>query len=449
MMNRVRKFTVFFMIIFFASGWSQENHAQQNEFEQNPPLNKNEYAQGDSAKYPHPNTIPYKTRKSFFTHVLSFPATVWRLVWTPIGETTIWVEQNRIHQKAINFFLNDDLSAGVFPLVSLGGNTGAGAGLRAFHNNLFNRGKKINFTVLYSTSDNNSASLAYSDSAAFGSALYLNFKGEMFNDSNENLFISRDAGLAVLLQSALGANLSSLEDETSYATEQFSARVDLGYAINRKIGLGITSSLKRAEIESGTGKGGEFFPREVLGEGVTKLFSIGSTLTFDFRHGWPRTLSGTFVRFGFQINREMDGSRFKYNKLSAEIQQFVPIPFFAKNRRLAIRGRIEKLDRLEGKQIPFYELSMLGSSSTLRGYDQNRFRGKGSLLFNFEYRYPVWDAWDAVIFVDEGQVFDDYEDIRLDAFHFGIGTGLRFMSSRGFIARVEVGFSNETARALF
>src|SRR3990172_4979652 len=83
----------------------------------------------DLPQYPDPNKIPYKTKKSLISHFFSLPARVWRLAWTPLGETVIWVEQNRIHQKAIDFFyLNGERTAAIFPLVSLGGNTGAGGG---------------------------------------------------------------------------------------------------------------------------------------------------------------------------------------------------------------------------------------------------------------------------------------------------------------------------------
>lgn len=413
------------------------------------PSNATELQNEASPKYPDPNKIPYRTRKSALVHFFSIPAKIWHLAWTPLGATVIWVERNRIQEKALEFFLNDERTGGFFPLVSLGGNTGAGAGLMVFHNNLFNRRKRVKASFLYSTSDNNTASVVYSDSSLFGSSFYFDITGEYFNDSDENLFISAAVSPENLSDSSIGANNSSEDDETSYSTEQGEIIANSGYAINRKIGLGITASFKRADIDSGDGIGGDLFPGAIPGTGATSLFSVGGTLTFNFADGWPRTLSGTLFRFGYTYNREIDGGRFEYNRFSIEAQQFIPIPFLARNRRLALRGIFEKIDRLNDKQIPFYELSMLGDAVNLRGFDQNRFRGRGSLLFNFEYRYPIWDTWDAVIFVDEGQVYDDLSDIQLSEFHTAIGTGIRFMSPTGFAMRVEVGFSSEMVRALF
>jgi len=61
----------------------------------------------------------------------------------------------------------------------------------------------------------------------------------------------------------------------------------------------------------------------------------------------------------------------------------------------------------------------------------------------------VWDTWDAVIFLDEGQVYDDLGDLAIDEFHTAVGAGLRFMSQTGFLMRFEVARSSEQWRALF
>lgn len=402
-----------------------------------------------SPGYPDPNLVPYRTKKSLLVHLFEVPAKLWHLIWRPLGSGIIWVERNRIPEKAFNFFLNDDGTAGFFPLVSFGGNTGAGAGLMLFDNNLFDQRKKINFSFLFSGMDNHNATLTYSDSTLFGKPVFFNLTGDFFNDSDENLFINQNIGIEKLRDSALNGNATTEADETSYATEQGGVQIDLGYAFSERVGLGVTSSFKRATVNSGDGFGGERFPDTIPGAGTTSLFSIGSLWTFNFSGGWPRTNSGTVFEVGYSYNRELNGDLFEYNRYLLELHQFVPVPILPKNRRLAVRARFEKLDRLNNKQIPFYELSMLGDAATLRGFDQNRFRGRGSVLFNFEYRYPVWDFWDAVIFIDEGQVFDDINDINFGRFHFAAGAGIRMMSMTGFIMRFEVGAGREGVRALF
>ncbi len=403
-----------------------------------------------SDSYPDPNTIPYRSKKSIAQHVLSIPAKVWRLAWTPLGETVIWVEQNRIHKKAIDFFyLNDERSAALFPLVSLGGNTGAGGGAMAFHNNLFGKQKQLFAQFLYSSTRSNSATITYKDSSFFGSSFYIDVTGSYFNDADENLYISSNVSPEDLDESSIGANNSVKDDETSYATEELGIFSNLNYVINDEIGLGIETSFRRTDIDSGDGRGGDSFPEIIQGSDDATLFSVGGTMTFNFSNGWPRILSGSVFKLGYSYNNEVGDSRYGYNRLKVEAQQFIPIPFLTTNRRIAVRGVYERLNRHGSRQIPFYELSMLGDASNLRGFDQNRYRGRGSLLFNFEYRYPVWDTWDAVIFVDEGQVFDESDKLDIANFHTAIGAGIRFMSQAGFLMRFEIAKSSEQWRALF
>jgi hypothetical protein len=446
--------TLILFLVYSVPAWPQDDSSPPNSEQSVSAAAPEQVSESSPAAqesdYPDPNLIPYRTRKSALVHFFSIPAKVWRLLWTPLGATIIWVEQNRIQEKALNFFLNDDRTGGFFPLITLGGNTGAGAGLTVFHNNLFNQRKRINFAFLFSSEDNNTATLAYSDSSLFGTHLFFNLLGEYFSDSDENLFIRADIPPERLLDSSIGGNDTDVDDdETSYKTKQGGFMITTGYALSRRVGWGMVGGIKRAKVNSGAGIGGDQFPGAIPGGGTHSLFSIGSALTLDFRNGWPRTLSGTLLRFGYQYNRELNGSQFEYNRYTIEMHQFIPVPFLATNRRLALRGLFEKLDRLNNKQIPFYELSLLGDAANLRGFDQNRFRGRGMLLFNLEYRYPVWDTWDAVIFVDQGQVFDDINEISFDRFHFAAGTGLRFMSPTGFAMRFEVGFSREAVRALF
>lgn len=399
--------------------------------------------------YPDPNKIPYRSRKSALVHFFSIPAYVWRLAWTPLGATVIWVEQNRVHEKVSNFFyLNDERTASLFPLVSVGGNTGAGAGLSFSHRNLFGKRKRLSASFLYNSSENNSANIAYQDSSLFGSSFFLDLAGTYFNDFDENLFVGEDVDLLDFNDSSIGANGSSLNDERSYATEEVAGLASLGYAFGKNVGVGLLGALRRVDIGQGDEED-EILPEDILGAGATSLFSIGGNLTFNFTRGVPRAVAGSGVRLGYSYNRELDGSRFEYNRFTVEAAQFIPIPFLARNRRFAVRGLFEKMDRIGDKQIPFYELSMLGDAANLRGFDQNRFRGRGLLLFNFEYRYPVWDLWDAVVFVDEGQVYDDLSEVALDEFHTSVGGGLRFMSPVGFLMRFEVARSSEQWRALF
>ena len=62
-------------------------------------------------------------------------------------------------------------------------------------------------------------------------------------------------------------------------------------------------------------------------------------------------------------------------------------PHFGERLVLAVRGL---LDRVDGPNIPFFELSELGGDETLRGFGENRFLDEGRVLVNAEERFRVF-----------------------------------------------------------
>lgn len=57
--------------------------------------------------------------------------------------------------------------------------------------------------------------------------------------------------------------------------------------------------------------------------------------------------------------------------------------------------------------------------------------GNGLLLFNLEYRFPLFGAFGGAVFSDTGNVWADWRDIDPGDFKAGIGFGLRYLSPIG------------------
>lgn len=121
---------------------------------------------------------------------------------------------------------------------------------------------------------------------------------------------------------------------------------------------------------------------------------------------------------------------------------------FGRNDVLAFRTLVQKIG---GKTIPLFEMSVLGGASTMdamRGYKLNRFNDKGKFLINVEYRFLFWKKLGGNIFMDGGSVWPSRREINLRNIAVDIGWGLRYYL-QNFVVRFDMGFSKEGVGVYF
>ncbi len=109
---------------------------------------------------------------------------------------------------------------------------------------------------------------------------------------------------------------------------------------------------------------------------------------------------------------------------------------------LAVRTLIQKIS---GYRVPIFEMPVLGGGSefsALRGFQFNRYRDLGKILFNAECRFSVWHRLGGNLFVDAGSVWPNWKRIQLSAFAVSAGWGLR-LNLDEFVVRFDMGFSRE------
>ena len=168
-------------------------------------------------------------------------------------------------------------------------------------------------------------------------------------------------------------------------------------------------------------------------------------LLWDLRDSAFRPFSGSL----FQAEVETlvspgaagDGTRFGYTGYSLDARSFIPI--YKPHRVVVFRHSLRRVDPINGREVPFFELPVLDFAHLLRSFERNRFRDRGVLSFNLEYRYPIWVTWDAYLFFDAGQSFDQFSDIRSSDFRFSEGLGIRFMSKDNLLFAFQVGIGRE------
>jgi hypothetical protein len=146
---------------------------------------------------------------------------------------------------------------------------------------------------------------------------------------------------------------------------------------------------------------------------------------------------GGLAEVSFDLARGSDDVSF--GRLGAELQRYQTL--FWKERVLAARVRLDKVFPSDDGFAPYDDLPTLGGGNRLRGYKRGTYRGEGALLLALEYRWPVWDTWNAALFWEEGQVFDDFGDLETDAFGSSVGAGLTMRTDTAFLLGLRLAHS--------
>jgi hypothetical protein len=100
-------------------------------------------------------------------------------------------------------------------------------------------------------------------------------------------------------------------------------------------------------------------------------------------------------------------------------------------------------ERSGSDPIPFYMRPRIGGSSTLRGFQLDRFYGRNLMMLTLEYRYRLHPNLETSIFHDAGQIFDRAGELNWFNWHRNYGISVRFHSNYRTIVRLEYGYGDE------
>ena len=182
-----------------------------------------------------------------------------------------------------------------------------------------------------------------------------------------------------------------------------------------------------------------------------RLTSLVFGLTQDFRDNMANPTKGSFRRVSLETATSLLGGEENFRKFTVEYRRFIPLGGDV------LAARV--MGGISFGNVPLFETFYVGGANTLRGYEEDRWRGERFVLVNLEYRRPFSDKLTGVAFVDAGDAFGgEYptlvpgftfaaEDQSLN-WHFGVGLGIRVVTQIGPL-RFDVGFGSEGSRAHF
>lgn len=370
-----------------------------------------------------PNTVPYKTERSIGHHILAAPSYLLHWVSRPVGYGVKYAEENFPH-----WFKGERGPYGFLPLVEIGGEEGFAAGALLYHDHLFFKDHRARAEILFGSQVYNEFELRYQVPIKGIESSSLTFEGEYENAPERSYYAD------------------NRNEDLSYASEFGSIEVTYKQQVNSwlltQINVGYRDrTIKTSRYEDDLD---ERIPLSLLGN--SKLFSVGNRWVFNYKNGRKRTLNGTQYVVGGNWTQSTETHSLSFIEYYGEIHHFVPVSILPETRRLGLKMQLHKQENLASRSIPFYELNSLGGTHNLRGFPSNRFRAQGTLQLTAEYRYPIWDFLDMVVFVDEGQPFNKYSDLSFGDFRSSYGFGFHLLSDNGLAFRSEFAYSNEGGR---
>lgn len=166
-------------------------------------------------------------------------------------------------------------------------------------------------------------------------------------------------------------------------------------------------------------------PPEAI-EGIvldSQVTSIGLSTTWDTRDSqfWPT--EGWRIKGIIYLSKRQLGRNPNYQTYDVSLNKYLQI---REDQVLVLRGR----GRVAAGNVPFYDLSSVGSSKDIRGYVNGQYRDKILLAGQAEYRWTIREPWGVVAFAGVAQVTDTISDFPWDDLLPSVGVGLRYMVSK-------------------
>jgi outer membrane protein insertion porin family len=182
-------------------------------------------------------------------------------------------------------------------------------------------------------------------------------------------------------------------------------------------------------------------PEELTREKIedVRLGDLGYAVVRDIRDNPFAAAKGTFMTLGASLFAKPLGSERSFVQQEANVSRIWPLrggTAFGSAIRVATAWKFGTGTRAT---VPISESFFLGGDSTLRGFARDELGpGEGLLLFNEEFRFPIWRILKGEVFFDAGNVYENPEDLDILDMRVVLGAGLRLETPIGPL-RLEYG----------
>lgn len=188
-----------------------------------------------------------------------------------------------------------------------------------------------------------------------------------------------------------------------------------------------------------TSEGGMLAGGTVPGSAKSRVSGLGLRVNYDSRDDIFQPQSGSYHQLSWITYQNAFGSEFAFNRYEIDLRKYFSI---WNNKVLAVQGYWSFI----GGTAPFQQLSLLGGSRRMRGFLEGRYRDNLAMVYQTEFRLPVYKNLGMVFFGSTGQAADQFDQYDFDRFHYGGGFGFRYkLLDEGINIRIDFGFGDQSA----
>ncbi|MFQ5602308.1 MAG: BamA/TamA family outer membrane protein [bacterium] len=189
-----------------------------------------------------------------------------------------------------------------------------------------------------------------------------------------------------------------------------------------------------------TEENGQLSTSQILGADGGIVGGFGLVTNWDSRDNIFNPTQGEFYQFSATFFKSPFGSDYDFNRYNFDLRKYFR---FRSSDVFALQVY---MNFVTGKP-PFQMLSLIGGQNLMRGYYEGRYRDKNLLIWQSEYRLPVWKRFGVVAFAGLGDVAAKLSGFEIDRFKYSYGWGLRYLFSRneGLNIRFDFGFGKDSS----
>lgn len=262
---------------------------------------------------------------------------------------------------------------------------------------------------------------------------------------NEKLILNEQISYSSFPDKFWGiGNATSSKAEESYSFQQYFIYAHLMRNLGNKLFIGGLAEFQNV-MQLKYEQGGLFDTENIAGRNGYRSAGLGISLTYDKRNHAFTPNKGLFAQVFFTDYNQRIGSSYNFSTLVIDIRKFIPIH---KTHVLALQAY--SFNNI-GKEIPLRNLASFGGANSMRGYYNGRFRDHDLLVFQSEYRLPVWGRFGLAAFAGLGSVANNLVEYSTENIKYSFGGGLRFAlnKSEKLNLRIDYGIGKDNNKGLY